>query len=138
MKRHPDHMDYIIHSDGRIYSTKGYGRYLKPSLTEKGYESVTLMGVSGKKKYRVHRLVAEVYIPNPNKYPYVLHNDGNKLNNCVSNLRWGNDKMNYADYFIDHHMAPDQKKAVNILKKFFSDSKIETLLDLPPDVVSRF
>lgn len=35
------------------------------------------------------RLVAEAFVPNPNKYPCVLHRDDNALNNTVSNLEWG-------------------------------------------------
>lgn len=45
--------------------------------------------VTGKNNIRlVHRLVAEVHIPNPDKLAEVNHIDGNKLNNAVSNLEW--------------------------------------------------
>lgn len=41
-----------------------------------------------KRKYQLHRLVAETFIPNPENLPCVNHKDENKLNNCVDNLEW--------------------------------------------------
>lgn len=46
------------------------------------------------KAYRVHRLVAEKYIPNPDNLPFVNHKDGNKVNNCVDNLEWCTQRQN--------------------------------------------
>lgn len=61
-----------------------------------GYCYVTLY--SGKKNsgklYRVHRLVALTYIPNPDNLPQVNHKDENKQNNSVENLEWCSARYN--------------------------------------------
>lgn len=81
--------DYLIYKDGRVYSKKR-NIFLKGWIDRKGYNLVDLE----KNSIRVHRLVADHYIPNPNKYPCVDHIDRNKLNNNIENLRWVNNKMN--------------------------------------------
>ena len=53
-----------------------------------GYKFVAAGSKDGQKTISVHRLVAELFIPNPNNYPVVNHLDGNKLNNRADNLEW--------------------------------------------------
>jgi hypothetical protein len=64
--------------------------YRKPYINDNGYFIVGIYD-SAKKgtiHYRVHRLVAEAFIPNPAGKRTVNHIDGNKLNNRVENLEW--------------------------------------------------
>ena len=70
-------------------------RKLKPEETKKGYLRVQLYDANGKRKhYKVHRLVAQAFIANPDGKPQVNHKDGNKHNNSVTNLEWVTDEEN--------------------------------------------
>ena len=60
----------------------------KPLRDRKGYLVVDLYENGERKTSRVHRLVAEEFVPNPHNKPYVNHIDGNKHNNAASNLEW--------------------------------------------------
>lgn len=65
-------------------------KVLKPWDAGRGYLQV----VFTRKKYAIHRLVAETFISNPNHYSDVNHIDGNKKNNHVDNLEWCTRKHN--------------------------------------------
>lgn len=87
--------DYKISNDGMIISLKRKNvKLMKLSTHHTGYKVVSLNFNGVEKSYRVHRLVAETFIPNPNNFPVVNHIDGNKQNNAVSNLEWCTVKEN--------------------------------------------
>ena len=69
-------------------------RILKPHKTEKGYLHIVLCKDGKTKLYRVHRLVATYFIPNPENKPEVDHINGQKDDNRVENLRWVTSKEN--------------------------------------------
>lgn len=67
-----------------------------------GYVYVGFKGADGKMiQRRVHRLVAEAYLPNPNNLPVVCHKDNNKANPDLSNLKWGTVSSNTKEAFND-------------------------------------
>lgn len=77
---------YMVSNMGRVKNRKGL---LRPRKKTDGYQMVTLKDKNGKEKsYRIHRLVAEHFIPNEENKPYVDHLDTNKANNKHFNLRW--------------------------------------------------
>lgn len=80
---------YAVSNEGRVKS-KRTEKILKPhsDSKKKGYRYITLNYNGSKKSYQVHRLVAKLFLPNPNNYPCVNHKDENPSNNRVDNLEW--------------------------------------------------
>ena len=83
---------YWISNLGHVKNSKG--KILKPTVQVNGYYKVNLIKNKISKNHTIHRLVAEAFIPNPDKLPEVNHKDENKLNNSVHNLEWCSHKYN--------------------------------------------
>jgi len=88
MKRFRD-TAYHITRDGRVYSEKS-SRFLK-GYDKDGYTKVELYKIG---KFFLHRMVGEVYIPNPMNKPQINHINGNKSDNRVENLEWVTNQEN--------------------------------------------
>lgn len=80
----------ILNNDYRTVK----GQLLSPAKTRDGYLKVSLSKNHKRYYFKVHRLVAITFIPNPNNYPCVNHIDENKLNNKIDNLEWCTIKYN--------------------------------------------
>ena len=83
---------YMVSNLGRVKSMK-YRHHNKIEMlsqeSQSKYKRVALYSKDDKRKwYRVHRLVAQCFIPNPNNYKEINHKDENPSNNCVNNLEW--------------------------------------------------
>ena len=86
-------MDRII-TDCNGRTRMWHGRIMKPRFDKDGYKTIQLCQGGKITQKKVHRIVAEAFIPNPNNYPVVNHKDENKENNEVSNLEWCTVKYN--------------------------------------------
>lgn len=78
---------YEINENGEVRN-KITGNYIKGDINNAGYCRVCLYKKPRKQRYFRHRLVAELFIPNPNNLPEVNHINGDKTKNCASNLQW--------------------------------------------------
>ena len=87
--------DFLINKNGEVKNTKTNHVY-KNYVHSSGYVVLTLpMGNRGKvKTIRLHKALAETFIPNPNGYKIVHHKDENKSNFSLSNLEWTTNKLN--------------------------------------------
>lgn len=86
---------YQISDLGRVKSLK-YGRetLLNPYRNNKGYLGVSLHKDKIRKTPKVHRLVAQAFLPNPENLLEINHIDEDKTNNRVDNLEWCDRKYN--------------------------------------------
>jgi hypothetical protein len=96
--------DYIIQSDGRIYSL-AIRRYLKPQLNIKRYKRVALYRKGKRQWFFIHRLVASAFI-GPVNGKEVHHIDRNKMNNKLSNLRI----LTLHQHHLEHYEIPEEHK----------------------------
>lgn len=87
--------DYIVSSDGKVYSLKhGKMKEMKPRLNKGGYLKAVLCANGRHVTKSIHRLVARAFISNPDNLPEVNHKDEVKTNNCVDNLEWCTSEYN--------------------------------------------
>ena len=135
--------DYTVTDSGEVIS---YKRGRKPRVLVRdgcGYLRVGLRNDKYITK-KVHRLVAEAFIPNPNNFGEVNHKDGNKANNNVANLEWVDRKQNlqhsWDSGLREHHREVLSKLGKDSIYKASNASKkpIEMVDSISGEVLKTF
>lgn len=121
---------YSISNFGRVRNERT-GLILKNLLcgiSGNQYYYVVIYHHSKRKNYKIHRLVAKHFIPNPNNLLEVNHIDGNKLNNNVSNLEWCTHSYNNKHaYAIGLRKPNDKVKGENNGRCKLSESDVKAI-----------
>lgn len=126
-------VDYITPS-AKVYCDYGNNMFYKKTVFMNPvckYYYVSIKYQDKQRGRRVHRLVAEAYLPNPANLPIVMHLDNDKSNNMVSNLKWGTVSENTQQAFDDGLLIND---------KGFDDSQSQSvcLFDLNGKLIDTF
>lgn len=93
------------------------GDVMKPCKDGKGYRFVYLSRNGKRKMYKIHRIVALEFIPNPCNYEQVNHKDGNKDNNSFDNLEWCTGLYNMQHSFRNGLHKSGERVSTSILTK---------------------
>lgn len=110
--------DYFVTSTGRILSVKHGKLHEIKTCANPKYKQVTLSSCGMHETKRVHRLVAEAFIPNPDNLPFVGHKNDNKLDNSIKNLYWTDPEENTTHNGV--HLTIDRSKSFQVSKEKFS------------------
>lgn len=144
---------YKVSNLGRVYSIRHH-KIINGRKDKDGYIKINLY--IGTKPYfkRLHRLVAEAFVPNPNNKPLVLHKKAisNGGDNSADNLYWGTQKENMMDKIKDGHCVIHRfygkdnvsSKIVgqydlqgNFIKKWYSTGEVARNFNTPCTNIQR-
>ncbi len=149
MKEIPKFPGYFATKDGRIWSasrigTWRNGKFLKPWVNRWGYELVDLCKKGKVVHKQVHRLILETFLGRCPTGKVTCHNDGNKRNNCLKNLRWDTRSSNELDkkkHGTDNHPSKLSRKQVRTIKsllkrRIMTQEKIAKMFEVTQTAIS--
>lgn len=116
---------YEAFPDGTIWSVKN-ACALKPHKNSVGYLRVNLYGKEKVKHVLIHRVIADLFVPNPMNLSVVNHIDADKENNSADNLEWCTQKENIAH----SRQLGNQNKDVPVRATNFLTGETKTFINL--------
>lgn len=110
-------------------------KLIKPKVGSTGYYTAQFCKLGVSKSVLVHRIVALAFIENNKKLPYVNHLDFNRLNNCLENLEWCDQKRNVhhaiengrVPVFFGENTSNNKLTSEQVLKIFYSPQPLEEI-----------
>lgn len=105
---------YEISNQGRVRNQAGH--IMKPYIKADGYACIKLCKNNIRKNFRIHRLVAQAFIPNPENKEFVDHINGIRNDNRVENLRWCTRAENNNFELARKHNSESKKNSEAIKK----------------------
>ena len=130
---------YLVSSLGNVKNAIT-GKQLAGTKNNKGYMRYDLC-IDGKRIVKFgHRLVAEAFLPKVDGKPYVNHIDGNKTNNCISNLEWCTCQENMQHAVAVLGMKPVNKRAIKCVETgivYASAYEAEKLLKIHNGLINK-
>ena len=117
---------YEVSNFGRVRSVDRYvncnggkkfhkGKILKPAINKCGYQHISLSCNQKLHTFRVCRLVAKAFVPNPNNLPCVNHKDEDKTNDVYTNLEW-------CDYMYNNNYGTRNERIVKAQSGIYKPS----------------
>lgn len=150
MEKIKDYQNYFIDKKGKLYSNMFHHRRnpqeelreLKVRTDGQGYLQVWLYTHRKKRKFRVHRLVAKTFIPNPENKPFVNHINGIKSDNRAVNLEWCTRAENNEHAFangLQNPRKPLQQMTVDgeLVAEFASQKEASRYTGVPNNYISE-
>lgn len=116
----------VVGRNKHVYSIKE--AFLIPSRDKDGYLVCKLRNGMTRKQLRVHRIVAEAFIPNPNQYPEINHRNEIVSDNSVYNLEWCNSKYN------TNYGTGIYRRSLSIRKRIYQCTFDGTVISVYPSV----
>lgn len=112
----PNYSRYLVYSDVRIFDKK-LDRFIPFQENNDGYLCVTLRSDDNKRKtFRVHRIIATLFIPNEENKKEVNHKNGIKTDNRVENLEWNTHSENLKHAW-NNKLITNTEQRINKIKK---------------------